>query len=114
MSREIFLPSGLTAKQERAKNALTDFGRHIAAGADLIAKGDKEAGEAEYLRAAKACPEAWLGLAGADLKAGELKAAFDKCTQVVEFAGNDRTKSAGLNNVGMILTRWNRRAEALP
>lgn len=98
----------------KTSEQLTLFAMHVELGAKALAKGDSKLAHVEFRIAAFTCPEAWLGIAGSDLEAGDLQGAFEKCCQVFEFSGKTKTRAAALNNMGMILTRWHRREEAFP
>lgn len=96
------------------RSRLIRFASLVEQGAKRITAGDSLSGKSFYREAAQLCPEAWLGLATADLEAGNKSEALAKATQAAEFAATDLTRAAALNCAGNILTRMNRRTEALP
>ena len=92
---------------------LVRFAQLVEQGAKRMSAGDYLSCKSYYREAAQLCPEAWLGLATAALGAGNKAEALEKATEAVEYARTDLTRAAALNCVGNILTRMNRRGEAL-
>lgn len=92
---------------------LDTFKTLIHTGAQAVESGDVMRGQVLYDRAVTTCPEAWFGIASKELADGQLQPAYNKFWQVVRAARNARTKAAALNSIGMILTRWGRRNEAM-
>lgn len=92
---------------------LIHFAQLVEQGAKRMSAGDYLSCKSYYREAAQLCPEAWLGLATAALGAGNKAEALERATEAVEYARTDLTRAAALNCVGNILTRMNRRGEAL-
>lgn len=89
-----------------------EFGIWFNHGCKLLEEKKEEEAEAYFDRCAKACPEAWLGVACEDLKAGMKAQAVKRFEQVIRHATNKKTIAVACNNFGMMLSNNGARGPA--
>lgn len=77
-----------------------------------IEHGDAVAAERHFDQSARICPDAWVALAGKDKDDKQYAAAFQKLELAQKYATRTSTRAHILNNMGMLLDRMGRRAEA--
>lgn len=82
-------------------------------GVKLASMGNEMNAETAYSAAAKACPEAWLGVACVAMQEGKTKEAMLRFEQVLASATHPKTRAAALNNMGSILCNMALRDEAM-
>jgi tetratricopeptide (TPR) repeat protein len=97
----------LTSTSPARKKPLPfEFVPTVEKGNRLMAEGKAEEAESYYNKAAKLCPEAWLGIACEELKAGNQAMAMTRFKQVLEHATHEKTRAVCMNNIGMILNNY--------
>lgn len=100
--------------QVQKKPLPLEFVTNVNRGIKLAEAGKTEEAEACYEEAARLCPEAWLGIATEELRAGNKQVAMARVKQVIVHATFDKTLAVARNLMGVILNNSGCRSTSEP